>query len=42
MAWLHATLVQFIKFWTSNTPICAKWQHMKHGHFDLFQVQQNS
>jgi hypothetical protein len=35
-------LVQFVIFWTPFTLIFAKWQHLKHGHFDSFQVQQLS
>jgi isoprenylcysteine carboxyl methyltransferase (ICMT) family protein YpbQ len=42
MAWLLYFLVQLNKFWTSNTLICAKWQHLKHGHFHPFQGQQFS
>jgi hypothetical protein len=42
MAWLLYFLVQLHKFWTTNTPIYAKWQHLEHGHFILFQGQQLS
>jgi hypothetical protein len=42
MAWLLYHLVQINNFWTSNIPICAKWQHLRHGHFQLFQGQQLS
>jgi hypothetical protein len=35
-------LVQFVIFWTSFALIFAKWQHLKHGYFDHFQVQQLS
>jgi isoprenylcysteine carboxyl methyltransferase (ICMT) family protein YpbQ len=42
MAWLLYFLVQLHKFWTTNTLICAKWQHLEHGHFVLFQGQQLS
>jgi hypothetical protein len=49
MAWLHEKmacssihLVQLHKFWTSNTLICAKCQHLKHGHYHPFQGQQLS
>jgi hypothetical protein len=42
MAWLHATLVQLLNFWTSNALICAKWQYLKQDYFHHFQGQQLS
>jgi hypothetical protein len=39
---VQSNLVQLLKFWTSNTPIFAKWQHLEQGHFDPFQVLQHS
>jgi hypothetical protein len=37
MAWFCFHLVQLNKFWTSNTPTFAKWQHLKQGYFYFFQ-----
>jgi hypothetical protein len=42
MAWFCFHLVQLNKFWTSNTPTFAKWQHLKQGYFYFFQGQQLS
>jgi hypothetical protein len=35
-------LAQLQYIWTPNTLICAKWQHLKNGHFNFFHVQQLS